>query len=166
MDNDPTPKIVDSLQAALRAKYAEADWRAVIKPINDTMRVRQRDALVAYILKRLGDQEETAHINTPDKLFELLLMDVDMEPCMATSRIRHALSSVQLFIERCVRNLEPDVSPADIDAKHIDAKQWQWMKRYRVWQANREVFLWPENWLAASRFPHPDRDARHLCRRR
>ena len=21
------------------------------------------------------------------------------------------------------------------------------MKRYRVWQANREVFLWPENWL-------------------
>ena len=25
--------------------------------------------------------------------------------------------------------------------------QWTWMKRYRVWQANREVFLWPENWL-------------------
>ena len=22
-----------------------------------------------------------------------------------------------------------------------------WMKRYRVWEANREVFLWPENWL-------------------
>lgn len=21
------------------------------------------------------------------------------------------------------------------------------MNRYRVWQANREVFLWPENWL-------------------
>ena len=21
------------------------------------------------------------------------------------------------------------------------------MKRYRVWQANREIFLWPENWL-------------------
>ena len=142
MDNDPTPEIVTALQAALRAKYAEADWLAVIKPINDTMRAKQRDALVAYILQQLGDQAQTAHINTPDKLFELLLMDVAMEPCMVTSRIRHALSSVQLFIERCVRNLEPDVSPAD-----IDATQWQWMKRYRVWQANREVFLWPENWL-------------------
>ncbi len=21
------------------------------------------------------------------------------------------------------------------------------MKRYRVWEANRKVFLWPENWL-------------------
>ena len=28
-----------------------------------------------------------------------------------------------------------------------NASQWPWMKRYRVWQANREVFLWPENWL-------------------
>ena len=23
----------------------------------------------------------------------------------------------------------------------------QWMKRYRVWEANRKVFLYPENWL-------------------
>ena len=27
------------------------------------------------------------------------------------------------------------------------AKQWEWMKRYRVWEANRKVFLYPENWL-------------------
>ena len=69
-------------------------------------------------------------------------MDVQMEPCMQTSRIRHALSSVQLFIERCLMNLEPRVAPAS-----INAKQWEWMKRYRVWEANRKVFLWPENWL-------------------
>jgi hypothetical protein len=24
--------------------------------------------------------------------------------------------------------------------------QWQWMKNYRVWEANRKVFLYPENW--------------------
>jgi hypothetical protein len=49
---------------------------------------------------------------------------------------------VQLFIERILRNLEPQVNPPD-----IDGKLWTWMKRYRVWQANREVFFWPENWL-------------------
>ena len=69
-------------------------------------------------------------------------MDVQMDPCMQTSRIRHALSSVQLFIERCLMNLEPRVSPAA-----VNAKQWEWMKRYRVWEANRKVFLFPENWL-------------------
>jgi len=24
---------------------------------------------------------------------------------------------------------------------------WQWRKRYRVWEANRKVFLYPENWV-------------------
>jgi Neuraminidase-like domain/ABC toxin N-terminal region len=38
-------------------------------------------------------------------------------------------------------NLEPRVAPSA-----INAKQWEWMKRYRVWEANRKVFLWPENW--------------------
>jgi hypothetical protein len=140
--NDPAPATVSALQSALRARYAEIDWLAVVKPINDTMRDRQRDALVASVLQQLGDQPATQTINTPDKLFEYLLMDVEMEPCMQTSRIRHALSSVQLFIERCLQNLE-----ATIDPSALSASDWSWMKRYRIWQANREVFLWPENWL-------------------
>jgi GH18 family chitinase len=81
-------------------------------------------------------------IDTPDQLYEYFLIDPETQPPVETSRIRLALSTVQLFIERVVRNLEPQVSPTD-----VDATQWQWMKRYRVWQANREVFLWPENWL-------------------
>jgi hypothetical protein len=26
-------------------------------------------------------------------------------------------------------------------------EQWKWMKNYRVWEANRKVFLYPENWI-------------------
>jgi hypothetical protein len=140
--NAPDGEIVRDFQAALRARYAAADWRDLIQPLNDTMRILQRDALVAYILHHMRGNPDTAHIDTPDKLFEYFLMDVQMEPCMQTSRIRHALSSVQLFIERCLMNLETRVSPAS-----INAAQWTWMKRYRVWEANRKVFLWPENWL-------------------
>ncbi|HEX8138508.1 MAG TPA: neuraminidase-like domain-containing protein [Pyrinomonadaceae bacterium] len=140
--NEPTGDTMRDLQAALRARYEASDWRTVIQPINDEMRALQRDALVAYILHQMRSQTATEHINTPDKLFEYFLMDVQMEPCMQTSRIRHALSSVQLFIERCLMNLEPSVSPTS-----IIAKQWEWMKRYRVWEANRKVFIFPENWL-------------------
>ena len=140
--NEPTSETVRELQGALRARYDAASWRDVVRPINDEMRSLQRDALVAYILHQMGSNPDSAHIDTPDKLFEYFLMDVQMAPCIQTSRIRHALSSVQLFIERCLMNLEPRVSPAA-----IDAKQWQWMKRYRVWEANRKVYLFPENWL-------------------
>lgn len=140
--NEPGPDTVRGLLSALRARYQEADWRDVLKPINDQMRDLQRDALVAYILRKLGENPATKQIDTSDKLYEYFLMDVEMEPCMLTSRVRHALSSVQLFIERCLMNLEPRVAPTS-----INARRWEWMKRYRVWEANRKVFLWPENWL-------------------
>jgi Neuraminidase-like domain/FHA domain len=213
--NAPSPATVSALQSALRARYAESDWLAVIRPINDAARIQQRDALVAYILQKLGDSYTQSSVSfttstdatagatdlscadsagvtagmlvqgvgvapgtvvtavagttvtisagvltalpagtsllaapagpafdTPDSLYEYFLVDTQTQPAVETSRIRLALSAVQLFIERVIRNLEPLTCPTD-----INAAQWQWMKRYRVWQANREVFLWPENWL-------------------
>lgn len=149
--NNPTATTVIDLQAALRARYEADSWRDVVQPVNDAMRALQRDALVAFILHRLGSNPATSHIDTADKLFEFFLMDVQMEPCMQTSRIRHALSTVQLFIERCLMNLEPRASlgsaASAMDSAPSKAKQWEWMKRYRVWEANRKVFLFPENWL-------------------
>ena len=93
-------------RTALRARYEESDWLNVLRPINDEMRSLQRDALVAYILHQMRAEPASEHIDTPEKLFEYFLMDVQMDPCMQTSRIRHALSSVQLFTERCFMNLE------------------------------------------------------------
>jgi hypothetical protein len=139
-DPDVSGPVVRDFQAALRARYALADWRNLVQPVNNSLRSMQRDALVAYILQQLGEAGST--IDTADKLYEFFLMDVQMEPCMQTSRIRHALSSLQLFIDRCFLNLEPDVSSSVLNADY-----WKWMKRYRVWEANREVFLFPENWL-------------------
>ncbi len=140
--NELDANTIHVLQAALRARYAESDWLNVLKPINDMLRGLQRDALVASVLQKLGENADTKYIDTPDKLFEYFLMDVQMEPCMQTSRIRHALSSIQLFIERCLMNLELEVAPSS-----INVKQWASMKRYRIRQANLEVLLWPENWL-------------------
>jgi hypothetical protein len=149
-DNAPGVTTVEDFQAAVRSRYAEPDWLAAIKPVNDPLRMLERDALVAYILVQagpailaaLGIQATDTRPCTADDLFGYFLFDTQMQPCMETSRIRHALSSVQLFIERSLRNLEPLVNPAD-----IDASQWTWRKRYRVWEANRLVFMYPENWL-------------------
>ena len=140
--NQPDATMVRNLQSALRARYSEADWLKVLQPINDELRTLQRDALVAFILQRMSLDSLARRIDTPDRLFEYFLMDVQMEPCMQTSRVRHALNAVQLFVDRSLMGLEARVSPAS-----IDGEQWKWMNRYRVWEANRKVFLYPENWL-------------------
>ncbi|PHN01148.1 neuraminidase-like domain-containing protein [Flavilitoribacter nigricans] len=138
----PDNEIATALQQFVRSKYDADSWLDVIQPINDKMSGRQRDALVSYVLKELGKNVSTNHIDTPDKLFEYFLIDVQMEPCMKTSRLKQAISSVQLFISRCLMNLETLIPP-----EILNAKQWDWMKHYRVWEAARKIFLYPENWL-------------------
>ncbi len=54
---------------------------------------------------------DAVHVDTPDSLFEYFLIDPQTQPPVETSRIRLALSTVQLFIERVVRNLEPPGQP-------------------------------------------------------
>src|SRR5262249_18857091 len=129
--------IAHSVKEAVKSRYTTTAWQTVAAPIFDKLRQRQRDALVAWVLHNHPEGFENAN-----QLFEYFLIDPGMEPVVQTSRIRLALSSVQLFIQRCLLNLEPNVSPAA-----IDAAQWQWMKNYRVWEANRKIFLFPENWL-------------------
>jgi hypothetical protein len=141
--NQPTSSEVHDVQNALRAKYEdESIWLNALQPISDQLRSRQRDALVSYVLHKMQNNPSTKHIDTSDKLFEYFLIDIETAPCTKTSRIKQAISTVQLFIQRCLMNLEPEISPAS-----IKANQWEWMKRYRVWEANRKIFLYPENLL-------------------
>ncbi|NJK33235.1 MAG: hypothetical protein HC927_13010 [Deltaproteobacteria bacterium] len=60
---------------------------------------------------------------------------------MMTSRIKQAIASVQIFIHRVLLHLEPVTFDFEAVAR------WEWMKNYRVWEANRKVFLYPENWI-------------------
>lgn len=136
---DPDGALVRHVRAAMRARMDAAAWRESMQSVSDLVRNARRDALVAYILHHAAPSPE---IETADQLYEYFLVDVQMDACMQTSRIRLALSTVQLFVHRCLLNLEPFVSPSSIRADH-----WSWMRRYRVWEANRKVFLYPENWL-------------------
>jgi hypothetical protein len=127
--------IARDLKEAIKARFEPETWQRVAQPIFDNLRQRQRDALVAHVMH----QKEFTLI---EQLYEHFLIDPGMEPVVQTSRIRLAIASVQLFIQRCLLNLEKHVHPSVINARH-----WEWMKRYRVWEANRKIFLFPENWL-------------------
>jgi hypothetical protein len=130
--------IARDVRSAIRSRYEPDTWRPVAQSVFDLLRKQQRDALVAYVLHRL----EPIGIDRIEQLFEYFLIDPGMEPVVQTSRLRLAISSVQTFIQRCFLNLETRVHPSA-----LNSPQWQWMKRYRVWEANRKIFLYPENWL-------------------
>jgi hypothetical protein len=129
------------LRTALKARYDEDTWLSTLKEIMDAIRPQKRNALVAYLLAENPDMKDE------NDLYDFFLVDVEMESCMPSSRIVLAHGTVQLFAQRCLMGLEPK-SAADLDH---DSKweQWKWMKNYRVWEANRKIFLYPENWIEA-----------------
>ncbi|WPD23166.1 MAG: neuraminidase-like domain-containing protein [Candidatus Electrothrix scaldis] len=135
--------IAQDIQNALRARYDQEDWEKVVKPLNDQLREHQKQALINYLLVQ-EDLQNKWQILDADSLFEYFLIDVQMSPCFETSRIKQAISSVQLFIQRCLLGLETD---SDGKTIILDRDRWEWMQRYRVWEANRKVFLYPENWI-------------------
>jgi hypothetical protein len=148
------PDIARDIQATVKAKYDDATWVKVGKPLNDKLRESSRDALVAYLLANTSNWQLTlggAPVTTPDELYEYFLIDVEMGGCMLTSRVVQATAAVQLFVQRCLLNLESQVAAngqqIGVSPSAIDPTVWQWMKNYRVWQANREVFLYPENYI-------------------
>lgn len=130
-----TTGAVRPLILAANAKYAPADWEKVSKTLRDPLRIKQRDAMVAYLRKK------------PNDLFAELLLDPEMSPCMMTSRIKQAISSVQLFVDRVVMGLEKSGSTV-LALTPSSTVQWQnWRKWYRIWEANRKVFFYPEDWM-------------------
>lgn len=136
-----TTESPDEIHALLERKYSY-DWLELSAEIHDSLREQQRDALVGFlteVLQRLFKKPISS-----DELYSFYLIDTEMSSCFDTSRAKQAIASVQLYIQRILLGLEPNELRFD-DAS--DIKQWEWRKNYRVWEANRKVFVFPENWL-------------------
>ncbi|HEY2499455.1 MAG TPA: neuraminidase-like domain-containing protein [Candidatus Angelobacter sp.] len=139
----PSPDLIAAnFKNSVKAQYTEANWLPVAQSVFDKLRQKKRDALVAYLV-------QTMPLDNSSQLFEYFLVDPGMEPVVQTSRLRLAMSSLQTFVQRCLLNLENgNAKPVlNISPNAIDAEVWAWMKRYRVWDAAREIFLQPEDYL-------------------
>lgn len=130
------PDQAREIKQSVRARYDEDAWLDIAVPLRDDLRDKQREALVAYLVDDLKGIEDV------EDLFGHFLLDVEMTSCMLTSRIKQAIASVQLFVQRCRMNLEPEC-----ELTEDDVREWEsWRKKYRLWEANRKVFFNAENY--------------------
>src|SRR3984957_2748541 len=136
------------IKQALKARYPGDQWVGVTQPLQNKLRHAKRDALVAHLL---ANPPAGQNWQSSDDLYSYFLIDVEMMACQPTSRIVQATNTVQVFVQRCFLNLEDGIT-VDLDLDP-DWSQWQWMKYFRLWQANRKVFLYPENWIEPELLP-------------
>ncbi|ORX93282.1 hypothetical protein BCR34DRAFT_646872 [Clohesyomyces aquaticus] len=136
--SDFDPASVLKIRDALKAKYEDSEWLGALRTIYDKLRIQKRDALLAFILAYSKPE-----ISSPVEISERLLIDVEMGSETLTSRIIQAHQSVQLFAQRLLMGLEP----SRIVAGDAGWDHWTEMSQYRVWEANRKVFIWPELYI-------------------
>jgi hypothetical protein len=143
-DYDRLDGAAAALVAAMRVVHPDDDeWRTVAEPYEAAILNAKRDGLAAYLIHSIHPEFESV-----TDLYHYFLLDPEVDGCFPTSRVVAAISSVQAYMHRVLMNLEqsadgelrvsPDLVPRD---------EWEWRKNYRVWEANRKVFLWAENYL-------------------
>jgi hypothetical protein len=146
-------ELAASALGAIKARHPNnEDWLKFAPSVTDPIRDRRSAALQAYLT---GQRDAAGSLIYGDVngLFDHFLIDVQMSSCQVTTRVIQAYIAMQIFVERCLMNLEAPAVVADLSLDDT-WNQWRWMKRYRIWEANREVFLYPENWLIESQRPN------------
>jgi len=136
----------------LQAQYAQSAWLAAITPVQDTLRQQRRDALVAYLLGP-GPAISVPTLLSVDDIFDYFLIDPEMCPCQPMTRLLQGSLAIQQFVQQCFLNLF--FSGVAVDMSSPSWSEWSWRQQYALWQANRAVFLYPENYVLPELLPNP-----------
>lgn len=147
----PIPFLDRSNQGAIaRAALALAS-PAVRHRVENHCAERLRDARLSCYIK-LNDWGNLAgRINTPEDLYEYLLLDPLVTAKPTTSRLAEAIASVQLYMHRCREGMEPDViASALAELKRPGGYFADWNayhKRYGTWAGLQRLLRYPASFL-------------------
>jgi Tc toxin complex TcA C-terminal TcB-binding domain len=114
-----------------------------LKRLNDCLRERGRDALLAYLCaQNRVPLPWGGFAQSPKDLSNLLLLDVESGICERASRIDEAISAVQNFVHRARLGLETWT------VSYAFAQLWDGrFANFKAWEACRCRELYRENWI-------------------
>jgi len=125
---------------SLKTKFGGVDWDKNYRPILNKVNETKRDELAAYAILTLNAL--FPELKTYNDLYDYLLIDMEMSGCADISYIKQAILSAQLYMKRAHMMLEPGITKLP-----IPDTWWSWLSDYRLWEVNRKIFLYPENYL-------------------
>ncbi|PST99842.1 Tc toxin subunit A-related protein [Photobacterium iliopiscarium] len=148
----------DLLNSEIDQPYSE--WQnlagALVAGVTDSSKRNQMNillgeslstALCAYFINTVAPSlPSSISIKNRDELFGYLLIDNQVSGQITTTRLAEAISSVQLYINRCLQGLEESVDRNQL----MEAFFTQWNsynKRYSTWAGVSKLAYYPENYI-------------------
>ncbi|CAC9592489.1 hypothetical protein [uncultured Gammaproteobacteria bacterium] len=128
------------LLTQLKSCYTPSNFQVATQIISESVLEEKRDVTATVAIWTLA--KTYPDINSLGNLSEFLLTDVNVSAKISTSYIKEAINASQLYLQRVKLSIEQH-----IDKIEIEEAWWQWISNYRIWEANREIYLYPENYL-------------------
>jgi len=111
---------------------------------------RQRDALLSYYLGQYvpasGNEDLVNLVQTPEDVYEYLLIDPLVSNAVPTSRVAQAMSSIQQYINGITMNMEPGYQTQFLDQDNITSWK-EGLSQYDIWAGEVELDTYPENYI-------------------
>lgn len=136
--------LADTILVKIKSQYDINRWSTIATKLEGLIDAKKRAVLLNLKLHQLHAIDPS--IKTFNNVYDYLLIDVQMGDSTQISYIKEALNCLQLYLQRCRLRLEVGVE----DLEGIHPSWWEWIMNYRIWEANREIFLYPENYLVPS----------------
>ncbi|WP_336854421.1 neuraminidase-like domain-containing protein [Pseudescherichia vulneris] len=111
---------------------------------------RQRNALLSYYMGQYipasGNEDLVNLVQTPEDVYEYLLIDPLVSNAVPTSRVAQAISSIQQYINGITMNMEPGYQTQFLDQDNINS--WKdGLSQYDIWASEVELDTYPENYI-------------------
>ncbi|QXF32630.1 toxin [Photorhabdus luminescens] len=108
------------------------------------------DALSTYYIysHNQKDREERKHtvIKDRDDLYQYLLIDNQVSSAIKTTEIAEAIASIQLYINRALKNMEGDTDTS-VTSRLFFTNWDKYNKRYSTWAGITKLLYYPENYI-------------------
>lgn len=111
---------------------------------------RQRNALLSYYLGQYvptsNNTDLKNRVQTPEDVYEYLLIDPLVSNAVPTTRVAQAMSSIQQYINGITMNMEPGYQTESLSQDVIS--NWKGgLSQYDIWASEVELDTYPENYI-------------------
>ncbi|WP_036770904.1 neuraminidase-like domain-containing protein [Photorhabdus australis] len=101
-------------------------------------------ALSEYYIRNIVNKNPA--IKNRDDLYQYLLIDNQVSAAIKTTRIAEAIASIQLYINRALKNIEENAI-SNVASRQFFTDWDKYNKRYSTWASVSKLAYYPENYI-------------------
>ncbi|WP_240042340.1 neuraminidase-like domain-containing protein [Photorhabdus khanii] len=150
-----SPPDVSALMKLQAEKSTYVQWENIATILTAGLDTQQANTLHTFLDESrsaalstyyIANKDKDAEIKNRDDLYQYLLIDNQVSAAIKTTPIAEAITSIQLYVNRALKNMEGNAVPQVVNQPFFT--NWdKYNKRYSTWAGIAKLVYYPENYI-------------------